>query len=271
MHSEKIKAEFKSKAILIAIPAIIAAAAGGMFPSLIGVTDSFSFIGALVWASIIALLDFKMIDLNNPNFGVKSFRFMLLCLTATITSVIIDNYIFAPDIDQWKLSNPPADNKVAIQKAQKDYDVAIARYDCEKSGKRDCGYVQGVNITGTGSRGCGKHCNYLQEVASDAKATLDAVKSQSQGGLLYDFKALKGVIKEDSTALVFWVFFFVLMIALEGIVLFLMHTESKMTNAKVIEIDDKHDKINTKTKNQIEYEIMIANEKMNHEKNNTNT
>ena len=248
MENEKIKAEIRAKALLIIIPFIIAFGAGGMFPVLIDATESFSLVGAIVWGAIIALLDFKMITLMNPNKGIKLFRFMMLVLTATMTSVIIDSYVFKPDVDKWKLENPPADNQGAINKAQKDYDIALANYNCEKSGKKDCGVESGVKITGSGKAGCGTHCQFLQKVATDAHNVLIDIRKNGDGGLLYDFDALKGVVADNNTALGFWIFFMLLIGTLEGIVLFLMHTESKLTKIAVLGIEKGETKRNGEDK-----------------------
>ena len=238
MDKEKLKAEMRSKMILIALPVVIAIFAGGMFPSLIGVTEGFSVVGALVWGAIIGLLDYKMIDINNPSIFVKMFRFMLLILTATLTATIIDSAVLKKDIEEYKLTHPPVKSELIINKARCEMQIAEARRDCEKSGKRDCGTVCGTLIIGSGNPGAGPLAKALQDdVMYYRKAYDDALKA-SEGGLIYDLGVLHEVISQSNGAFFAWLFFMGIMIALEGIVLFLMHTESKTANATILEIDN---------------------------------
>ena len=237
MDKQKLKAEMRSKIILIALPVIIAIFAGGMFPSLIGITEGISIVGALVWGSIIGLLDYKMIDINNPSIFVKMFRFMLLILTATLTATIIDSAVLKKDIEEYKLTNPPAKSELVINKARCEMQVAEARRDCEKSGKRDCGSVCGTLIIGSGNPGAGPLAKALQADVEYYRAAYDKALEASEGGLIYDLGVLHEVISQSTGAFLAWLFFMAVMIALEGIVLFLMHTESKTAKATISEID----------------------------------
>lgn len=244
---------------LILIPTALAFVAGGLVPTLFLVDGGFSLIGAIGWACIIGILDYTLLTTHAPPGIVKGFRGFIIVVSAFCTTLVIDHMLFKNDIEQAKREQQviaedviSAEDTPEYKRAKDSYnkkvinlEISEAKVQCEISGETYCGTEHGVDIRGSGTKTCGPNCKLLKaqrdeyyksviQAEKELNILYDKIQNELNAPsflheieLLWDFIFGKNEERENNVvAMVVYLAITLLLVSLEGYVLFMKGTES---------------------------------------------